>query len=119
MYSPGKEDRESLDYLNDIMESIADIRHFTRDKTQKGLAKDKKTLYAVIRCFEILGEAVKKVPKDIKKKYPQVPWEEIAGMRDKLIHEYFGVDVDTLWDTIHEDLSPFEDIISKIVNDLR
>ena len=115
MYSPGKEDRESLDYLNDILESIADIRHFTRDKTQKGLAKDKKTLYAVIRCFEILGEAVKKVPKDIKKKYPQVPWEEIAGMRDKLIHEYFGVDTEIVWKVASEELVPLKPLFEKLL----
>lgn len=114
-----KEDRESRDYLNDILEAIGDIRNFTRDITYKDLEKDKKTLYAVIRCLEVLGEAVKKVPAHIRKEYPAIAWREIAGMRDKLIHEYFGVDVETLWDTIQEDLSPLKDIVSKIIENLR
>ncbi len=113
-----KEDREFRDYLKDILGSISDIQNFTRDITQKELEKDKKTLYAVIRCLEVLGEAVKKVPKDIAKEYPHVPWKEIAGMRDKLIHEYFGVDIETLWDTIQEDITPFKDAVTKIIRDL-
>lgn len=119
MSRPKKEDREFRDYLMDILESVADIQNFTSDITYKELEKDKKTLYAVIRCFEVLGEAVKKIPQDIRKKHSDVPWEEMAGMRDKLIHEYFGVDVETLWDTIEEDLPSLKDIVSKIVDNLR
>jgi len=69
---------------------------------------DKKTSYAVIRCLEIVGEAVKKIPTNIREQYSEIPWKEIGGMRDKLIHEYFGVDIGTIWDTIHEDLSPLK-----------
>lgn len=113
-----REDRELRDYLDDILGSISDIQDFTRDMTYKDLENDKKTFYAVIRCLEVLGEAVKKIPKDIRKQYAGVPWEEMAGMRDKLIHEYFGVDADTLWDTIQEDLSPLKDVVSKIIDNL-
>ncbi len=74
----------------------------------EGLESDKKTLYAVIRCLEVLGEAAKKIPNCIREEYPEIPWQEIAGMRDRLIHEYFGVDIETIWDTIQEDLSPLK-----------
>lgn len=71
----------------------------------------------MIRCLEVLGEAVKKFPVNIRKEYPAIPWQEIAGMRDKLIHEYFGVDVETIWDTIQEDLAPLNDAIAKVLEE--
>ena len=111
-------DREFSDYLNDILEAIGDIQNFTQNMSFKDLESDKKTLYAVIRCLEILGEAVRKIPKNVKEGYPDIPWKEIAGMRDKLIHEYFGVDTQTIWDTIQEDLPPLKETITNIINDL-
>lgn len=111
-------DRDFSDYLNDILEAIDDIQSFTKNMSLKNLESDKKTLYAVIRCLEILGEAVRKIPKNVKERYPDIPWKEIAGIRDKLIHEYFGVDTQTIWDTIQEDLSPLKDTITNIINDL-
>jgi uncharacterized protein with HEPN domain len=117
--SEKKEDRDIRDYLNDILEMIEDIRNFTEGISYEGLGSDKKTLYAVIRCLEVLGEAVKKIPNCIREEYPEMPWQEIAGMRDRLIHEYFGVDMETIWDTIQEDLSPLKETVTKIINDLQ
>lgn len=114
----GKEERSIRDYLNDILEMVENICNFTRNMSYEDLERDKKTLYAVIRCLEVLGEAVKKIPKCIKEEYPEIPWQEIAGIRDKLIHEYFGVDIEIVWDTIDEDLSPLKVTITKIINDL-
>ena len=68
--------------------------------------------------LEIIGEAVKKIPANIREKYSEIPWREIGGMRDKLIHEYFGVDIETIWDTIHEDLAPLKSLISRMISDL-
>jgi uncharacterized protein with HEPN domain len=112
-------DREFSDYLNDILEAIDDIQSFIKDMSFTDLESDKKTLYAVIRCLEILGEAVRKIPKNVKERYPDIPWKEIAGIRDKLIHEYFGVDTQTIWDTIQEDLSPLKETITNIINGSR
>jgi uncharacterized protein with HEPN domain len=96
------------DYLDDILESISDIRVFTEGMNYDEFISDKKTLNAVIRSLEVIGEAVKKVPPEIRAKRPDIPWKEIAGTRDKLIHEYFGIDLQILWRTIQTDLSPLE-----------
>lgn len=117
--SERKEDRDIRDYLNDILEMIEDIGNFTEGISHTELERDKKTLYAVIRCLEVLGEAVKKIPNYIRKEYPEIPWQEIAGMRDRLIHEYFGVDIETIWDTIQEDLSPLKETVTNIISDLQ
>jgi uncharacterized protein with HEPN domain len=116
--SKWKEDRDIRDYLNDMVESIEDIWSFTKGMSIEDLEGDKKTLYAVIRCLEITGEAVKKIPKNVREKYPDIPWKEIGGIRDKLIHEYFGVDIEIIWNTILSDLSPLKKSIERIITDL-
>jgi len=110
--------REIIDYLNDIDGSVADIINFTKDMTFEEFEGDKKTQHAVIHCLEVTGEAVKKIPDDIRNRYNKMPWKEIAGMRDKLIHEYFGVDLETVWTTIIEDIPPLKDLIGQIIEDL-
>lgn len=100
--------REIRDFIFDIQESIADIRRFVTDMTFDNFASDRKTTNAVIRSLEIIGEAVKKIPEDVRQQYPKVPWKEIAGMRDKLIHDYFGVDLGIVWETIANDLNDLD-----------
>ena len=70
----------------------------------EAFAKDRKTVDATVRNFEIIGEATKHIPERIRKEYPKVPWKDMAGMRDKLIHGYFGVKLDVVWKTIKERL---------------
>lgn len=111
-------DREFRDYLNDIIEVIDDIQCFTENLSLKDLESDKKTLYAVIRCLEILGEAVKKIPKNVKEIYPDIPWKDMAGMRDVLIHDYFGVDVETVWLTVNEKIPHIKPIVEKMLKEL-
>ncbi len=110
--------REFRDYLNDIIEVIDDIQNFTENISFKDLENDKKTLYAVIRCLEILGEAVKKIPKNVKERYPDIPWKDMAGMRDVLIHDYFGVDVETVWLTVNEKIPHIKPIVEKMLKEL-
>ena len=116
--SHNRKGREIIDYLNDIDSSISDILNFTADMTVDEFEEDKKTQHAVIHCLEVIGEAVKKIPDDIKKRYNKIPWKEIAGMRDKLIHDYFGVDLETVWTTIVEDIHPLKELIGQIIEDL-
>lgn len=103
------------DYLHDIVDAIDDIMQFTQGITFEQFQSDKKTVYAVVRCLEVIGEAVKKIPKAQKDKYPDIPWREIAGMRNKLIHEYFGVDVDVLWDTVQADIDQVKQAAIKML----
>lgn len=79
--------------------------------------KDDKTIFAVTRAIEIIGEAVKKIPAQVKKRYPQITWKEMAGMRDKLIHEYFGVNLRAVWDTVKNDIPVIKPVFDKIKED--
>lgn len=79
--------REYKDYIVDIIDAIDKAEFFIKGLTAERFEKDEKTLYAVIRAFEIIGEAVKKVPSSVRNKHKSIPWKEMAGMRDKLIHE--------------------------------
>ena len=112
------DERILLDYLNDILESISDIKEFTAGMTQENFSKDKKTIKAVVRSLEVIGEAAGKIPQQITNRYPEVSWQEIIGMRNRLIHEYFGIDLDIIWQTIEEDLKPLEVVIQGMANDL-
>jgi len=103
--------RDYRDYLKDIIDSIKDIESFTENMTFEDFAKDRKTINAVIRSFEVIGEAAKKIPKSIRDKHPSIPWKKMVGMRDKMIHEYFGVDIEIIWKTIKEDIPSLKPLI--------
>ena len=81
--------------------------------------KDKKTVNAVIRSLEVMGEAVKKIPKEIRDKYPDIPWKYIAGMRDKLIHEYHGVDLTIVWEVIEKEIPLLKPKFKEILDELK
>jgi len=108
------EERISADYLKDITDEINRIESFIAGLTYDEFIKDEKTVYAVIRCFEIIGEAVKNIPAQVKERYPLVPWKRMSGMRDKLIHEYFGVDCETLWRTIKKRIPEIKPMVENI-----
>lgn len=96
--------RDYRDYLQDILDSTKDINSFIANMDFGNFSKDKKTINAVIRSIEVIGEAAKNIPQSVRDKYPSVPWKKMAGMRDKMIHEYFGVDIEILWKTVKEDI---------------
>ena len=97
--------REYLDYIQDIINSIDDVEVFIKGFDFEGFKKDKKTINAVIRSLEVIGEAAKKIPDEIKEKNNDIPWKNISGMRDKLVHEYFGVDEEIVWKVASEEIS--------------
>lgn len=111
-------ERNYSDYVWDILNSIDEIEEFTVGMSFEGFVKDKKTVNAVIRSLEVLGEAAKKIPSDMRERYPQIPWTRMAGMRDKLIHEYFGVDLEIVWTVIKEELPPLRPKIKQMCDEI-
>jgi uncharacterized protein with HEPN domain len=91
-------------YLQDVRESIIAIEEYTQDLTKENFFSNRQVQDAVARRLEIIGEAVKSISDDFKNKHPQIPWKKIAGMRDIIAHEYFGVKLDRVWTVVKEDL---------------
>lgn len=101
-------------YLEDILISIQRIRDYTKSLSHTTFEKDQKTIDAVVRNLEIIGEAARNVPESFTDMHQNLPWSEMISMRNKVIHEYSGVDVDILWKTIEEDLPKLEKQIKKL-----
>ncbi|HEY0557281.1 MAG TPA: DUF86 domain-containing protein [Thermoanaerobaculia bacterium] len=91
--------RTYLDYLEDIRDSLAKAQVFVQGMTYEQFTVDEKTSFAVVRALEIVGEATKRLPAELKARYPNLPWRDMAGMRDKLVHDYFGVNLEVVWET--------------------
>ena len=84
-------------YVKDIIQNMVDAEEFIQGLSYETFISDKKSFNAVIRSIEVIGEAVKSIPDSVRNRYPDIPWKEMAGMRDKLIHFYFGVDREAIW----------------------
>lgn len=102
-------------YLSDILEAIQNIQQYTENLSFEDIRKSKMVRDAVIRNLEIIGEAVKNIPDEIKSKYPEIAWRKVAGLRDRLIHRYFEVDFEILWDVITAELPDLKNKISAIL----
>lgn len=111
--------KDSLVFIEHIIESIKNIESFMKKISKEAFFKNKEKQSAVIRQIEVVGEAVKNLPKDFRNKYYNIPWNDIAGMRDKLMHHYFGVNLETVWKTVKEDVPNLKSKILKIKRDLK
>jgi len=110
-----KGNREYSDYLRDILDAIEKIELFIEGMDFEKFSRDAKTIFAVVRALEIIGEASKKIPEMPKKQNPGLPWREMAGIRDKLIHEYFGTNIQVVWNTVNEDVPKLKPVISTML----
>lgn len=106
--------RTPILFLQDILTSIEKIEDFTKNFTFEQFTNDEKTIEAVVRKLEIIGEAARNLPQETRDKYPEIPWEKMVSMRNKVLHEYFGVDEEILWKTINENLSPLKDQLKSL-----
>jgi uncharacterized protein with HEPN domain len=106
-------DRDRL-FLRHVLEAVAAIESFTADGESAFMA-DLKTQSAVVRQIEIIGEAVKNLSAELVASEPGVPWRQIAGMRDRLIHAYFKVDLDAVWSTVKQDLLPLKENVRRML----
>ena len=101
-------------YVQDIIISIGKIEKYTKGFKFEEFIKDEKTIDAIVRNLSVIGEAAKNIPEEVKRKYPQIPWREIIGMRNKVMHEYFGVEEQVLWKTIKDDIPVLKVMIKKL-----
>jgi len=106
-------------YIKDILEYMERAEGHIKGLNFEEFLKDNKTCDAVIRCIEVIGEATKNIPDWTRNKYPSVPWRDIAGMRDKIIHGYFMVDFETVWLVAKEEIPKLKPMIVKVSEDLQ
>jgi uncharacterized protein with HEPN domain len=105
-------------FIKDIISAMKSIEEFVEGLSLDEVKEDDKTSSAVIRKFEIIGEATRHVPEDLKEKYPDIPWKRMAGMRDRLIHAYFGVDYRLVWEAIKIDIPKLRPRLEEVLAEL-
>ena len=106
-------------YLDDILDAAVKGINFIANMTYEDFKEDEKTQFALIRALEIIGEASKKIPSDIKTQSTEIPWREISGMRDILVHDYFGINTEVVWETAKNDLPNLKKHLEKLINDVK
>ncbi len=113
-----KSKRVYSDYLRDILEASQKAVQFVEGMSYEIFNNDEKTQYAVVRALAVFGEADKKIPKSVQKRFPDVPWKLMAGMRDVMVHEYFRVDLKRVFETVRRDLPPVNKAIDSMLMEI-
>ncbi|MEO8232587.1 MAG: DUF86 domain-containing protein [Ignavibacteriota bacterium] len=114
-----KTKRDYITFLEDMYDAVCKGILFTNDMTYEQFETDDKTQYAVIRAIEIIGEASKKIPENIRTQSIEIPWTNVSGMRDVLIHDYFGVNIRVVWETAKKDLPDLKKQLHLLIKDLK
>ena len=109
--------RDELMYLQDIAQSCKKILCFTEGLNQSELINDEKTYDAVVRNLEIIGEAAKHLPARLREQLPTIEWRKVAGLRDMLVHAYFGIDNDILWDVIQNKVPKLHNTVTEFMDE--
>jgi uncharacterized protein with HEPN domain len=110
--------RSPILYLSEMLSAAIAVKNFTEGMDKSSFMKDEKTKSAVVRQLEIIGEAAKAIPVNIRSLAPEINWRNIAGMRDRMIHAYFNVDYNLVWDTVVNDVPVFEQTIERLIKEL-
>jgi len=110
--------RVYTDYLQEIVDYAEKAMRFVQNVSFDDFGDNEEKIFAVVKTLEIIGEAARHLPKSMRDKYTSVPWKQVTGMRDKVTHEYFSVDLEVVWRTVHEDLPPLRDTAKKMLEDL-
>jgi uncharacterized protein with HEPN domain len=110
--------RNALLYARDILDNMRLAEEFVRGMTPEEFSADRKTAYAVLRCLEVIGEAAKNVPVSVRERHPAIPWKDMAGMRDRVIHFYFGISHGKIWHTVKVDIPAIRPLVEQVVRDL-
>lgn len=110
--------REYADYLHDILEHAAKAQQFVAGVSFDTFRTNEEKALAVVRALEVVGEAARQVPREVRRRHPEIPWQEAIGMRDKLVHDYFGVDLEVVWKTVHQDLPPLRAAVARMLQEL-
>lgn len=111
-------ERKYSDFVQDIIDAIISINKFLKGVTFEEFSSDDKTSSAVTRKFEIIGEAANRIPKKIQDNYPQIPWNYMIGMRNKIIHDYDGVNLMIVYDSAKEDLNDLLNLLNEIIEQI-
>jgi uncharacterized protein with HEPN domain len=110
--------RDIRDYVADIYEAMEAAEDFVSDCSFGDFLDDRKNQYAVIRALEIIGEAAKNIPDNTRQQYPAIPWRDLTGIRDKLIHAYFGVNLEVVWLSVKEGIPEAKPAIRNLLEEL-
>ena len=105
-------------YVKDILQNMLEAEEFIEGMSYEQFISDKRTLNAVLRSLEVIGEAAKNIPDEIRAKYPDIPWKEMAGMRDKVIHFYFGVDKEVIWFVVKDRIPAIRPLIERTLKEI-
>lgn len=111
--------REIRDYLFDIKNECEYLIKRSKNMDYQDFINNEDLKKAFVRSLEIIGESAKKIPSDVRKRYPEIKWKSVIGMRNKLIHEYFGVDYLVVWKVVKEKVEDLHKIVMKMVNDFK
>jgi uncharacterized protein with HEPN domain len=109
-------ERSLSEFLQDILDAIAEIESFIHDVDFQAFQANREKILAIVKLLEIVGEAVKKIPKEQRVNYPEIPWKSVAGMKDILVHEYWNIDPVLVWATVQESLPPLKMVILQMLS---
>lgn len=110
--------RDARLLLQDMLESLEKIERYTAGLTFERFAQDDRTVDAVVRNLEVIGEVARQIPSEVRERYPEVPWRRVIGLRNVVVHEYFAVDVEIVWTVVRQSLPELKEALRRMMAEL-